>query len=194
MQEREHSGANCRRYVILDRDGTLNVEKHYLSDPLEVELLPGVLEGLAHLQALGLGLIVMTNQSAVGRGYFDLERLAQIHSRLEKLLAEGGIILDSIYYCPHRPDENCLCRKPASGLLVRAAGDLKFDPGRAFVIGDQACDILIGKAVGATTILVTTGYGEQTRDELAVQPDFIADSLVHAAEVIENILSSKTDS
>jgi D-glycero-D-manno-heptose 1,7-bisphosphate phosphatase len=110
-----------RRFVVLDRDGTIIVERHYLSDPAGVELLPRVASGLQHLSALGLGVVVVTNQSGVGRGLFDTTRLALIHQQLCVLLAAEGIHLDGIYFCPHIPADDCACRKPRTGLLERAA-------------------------------------------------------------------------
>ncbi|MBI4446478.1 MAG: HAD family hydrolase [Acidobacteria bacterium] len=182
-----------RRFVILDRDGTLNVERNYLSDPAGMELLPGVLEGLRHLRALGLGLLVVTNQSGVGRGFFDLSRLDAIHARLEELLAAGGVRLDGIYWCPHKPEDDCRCRKPKNGLLVQAAEELNFDPRRCFVVGDKPCDIEMGQNLGAVTILVTTGYGSQTWENQATQPDFVAAGLVQAAQLIEHLLKQQND-
>jgi histidinol-phosphate phosphatase family protein len=173
--------------VLLDRDGVLNVECHYLSHPDQVELLPGVAQGLRHLQALGLSLAVVTNQSGVGRGYFDLDRLNQVHDRLRALLQEQGVTLDGIYYCPHVPEDACACRKPAIGLAAQAASELGFDASRTFMIGDKACDIDMGRRYGSTTILVTTGYGARALASGAIQADYVADDLVEAARLIESI-------
>ncbi len=119
-----------RRFVVLDRDGTINVDRHYLSDPDQMELLSGATAGLRAMRAMGLGLVVVTNQSAIGRGYFDLARLEEIHNRLRDLLAAERVELDGIYVCPHLPDDGCDCRKPLPGLLRRAAAELAFDPRR----------------------------------------------------------------
>jgi len=173
-----------RRFVVLDRDGTINIEREYLSSPDQVELLPRACEGLRAMCDLGLGLIVVTNQSAVGRGYFDMARLDEIHRHLRELLARHGVELNGIYVCPHRPDDGCDCRKPLPGLLLRAAAELGFCPGDCFVVGDKPCDIDLGKTVGATTILVRTGYGAEYEAAGTVEPDFIADDLLAAAELI----------
>ena len=170
--------------VILDRDGTLNVEVHYLSHPEQVELLPGVIEGLRALRSVGCRLVVVTNQSAIGRGFFDEARLAEIHDRLRALLAAHGVILDAMYHCPHRPDEGCACRKPGPQLVERAAADLGFDPARSFVVGDKPCDIDLGRGVGATTILVRTGYGAAHESAGDAAADFVVDDLPDAARVI----------
>jgi len=173
--------------VLLDRDGTLNVERHYLSDPDRVELLPGVIDGLRRLQALGFRLVVVSNQSAVGRGCMDEGRLAAVHARLRALLGEAGVELAGIYACPHQPEDGCRCRKPEPGLVEQAAADLGFDPGSTIVVGDKACDIDLARRIGATAILVTTGYGRETVANSAVRADFVVDNLGSAAEVIGHV-------
>ena len=183
-----YSKGRPRRFVMLDRDGTINVERNYLSHPDDLELLPGVVAGLAHLRDLGLGLVVVTNQSGVGRGYFDLERLEAIHQWLRALLRKAGVALDGIYFCPHLPDGGCGCRKPAPGLVRQAEADLGFDARQGFVIGDNGSDIALGRAIGAWTILVTTGYGQEALADPRVKPDFSASSLAEAASVIESCL------
>ena len=152
-----------RRFVLLDRDGTLIVERHYLSDPDQVELIAGAAEGLRRLAARGLGLVVVTNQSGIGRGFFDAARLAEIHERLTRGAARRAASSSTaIYVCPHHPDDACACRKPRTGLALRAAAELGFDAARAFVVGDMASDVALGRALGATTLLVRTGHGAAT--------------------------------
>lgn len=179
---------NPRRFVILDRDGTLIVERHYLRDPDGVELLPGVIEGLARLRRMGLGLIVVTNQAGIGRGYFGRETVEAIQARLEYLLGAAGIALDASYYCPHAPWDGCDCRKPAPGLVHRAEAEFGFDAKGCFVIGDNAGDIELGIGIGARTILVTTGYGRQVLQDGRVHPDFVVSSFANAADVVEQCL------
>jgi D-glycero-D-manno-heptose 1,7-bisphosphate phosphatase len=177
-----------QRCVLLDRDGTLNVERHYLSDPDQVELLPNAARGLAEMARLGLGLVVVTNQSAVGRGLFDQARLGQIHQRLRDLLHAEGVQIEGVYACPHVPEDECRCRKPRTGLVEQAARDLGFLPANGFMIGDKRCDIDLGQAVGATTFLVRTGYGAAAEADLDVQPSFVVDDLWHASQVIGRLL------
>jgi D-glycero-D-manno-heptose 1,7-bisphosphate phosphatase len=181
---------NRRRFVLLDRDGTINVERHYLSRPAQVELLPGALEGLRSLRRLGLGLAVVTNQSGVGRGYFDESALDAVHERLRDLLQAGGVELDGVYSCPHLPADGCGCRKPQPGLARLAAADLGFDPSEAFVIGDKPCDVELGRRLGAATLLVRTGYGNRYPVG-AVRPDHVADDLADAARTIEALLEGE---
>lgn len=177
-----------RRYAVLDRDGTIIAERHYLSDPEQVQLLPGAAEGLRRMADLGLGLIVVTNQSGVARGYFDLRRVDEIHQRMRRLLAVERVRLDAIYVCPHGPAEDCPCRKPRPGMLLEAAQKFGFEPRACFVIGDKPCDIELGQAVGATTILVRTGYGADYASQDIAGVDHVADDLAVAAEIIAGIL------
>jgi len=171
----------CRPAAFLDRDGTINVECHYLSDPAELELLPGVTEGLHRLQKAGYALVLITNQSGIARGYFDHAQLDAIHARLKALLAEEGICLDGLYACPHGPDDQCSCRKPLPGLALQAKADLHLDLKRSIMIGDKSADIGVGKAIGATTILVRTGHGAEEEKKLSLTPDYVADDLAQAA-------------
>jgi D-glycero-D-manno-heptose 1,7-bisphosphate phosphatase len=177
-----------RRFVLLDRDGTINAERHYLASPDGLELLPNTLAGLQRMAKSGLGLVVISNQSGVSRGYIEPEALAAIHERLHALLAAGGVTLDGIYVCPHTDGHDCACRKPRPGMVQQAAADLGFDPADAFVIGDKACDIDLGRAVRATTLLVRTGYGAQVGTEVEGRAHHVAADLLEAAELIEREL------
>lgn len=171
-----------KRFVLIDRDGTLNVEKHYLSDPDQLELYPGAAAALRRLREAGYGIVVVTNQSGIARGYFDLARLEQIHDRLRALLAAEGASVDGIYLCPHGPDDDCTCRKPLPGMVEQAVAEHGFDPARAIMIGDKEVDVDLGKAVGAATILVRTGHG-RTYAETS-KADYVVDDLAAAVSLI----------
>ena len=174
-----------RPFVLLDRDGTLNVEKHYLSDPDELALFPGTTCALKRLRQLGYGLVVVTNQSGVGRGYFTAEAVERVHDRLRELLAADGASVDAIYICPHAPDQDCDCRKPLPGMALQAIAEFGFDPEKSIVIGDKAVDIALGRAIGARTILVRTGWGADHEKDRTCQPDAIVDDLAGAVRWIE---------
>jgi histidinol-phosphate phosphatase family protein len=178
-----------RRFVVLDRDGTIIMERHYLSDPEDVELVPGGARGLRHLAELGLGLVVITNQSGIGRGYFDETCLGRVHQRMAALLEARGVRLDGIYFCPHAPEDDCQCRKPRRGLLELAAKEHGFEPRACFVVGDKACDIELGQQVGATTFLVSTGYGVRVAEDGKANPDYTVEGLAEAAQVIRGLLA-----
>jgi D-glycero-D-manno-heptose 1,7-bisphosphate phosphatase len=177
-----------RRYVLLDRDGTLIAERNYLARIDQVELLPNTLAGLKRLQELNLGLVVVTNQSGIARGYFGWREVTAIHDHLTRLFAEHDISLAGCYVCPHHPDENCSCRKPEPGLALAAAQELNFDPARTLVIGDKPCDIDLGKRLRATTFLVRTGYGAQHATAEGIGADYVVADILEAAEVIARIL------
>jgi D-glycero-D-manno-heptose 1,7-bisphosphate phosphatase len=182
-----------RRYVLIDRDGTIIEECHYLSDPDQVRLIPGSAEAMRTLREQGLGMAIVTNQSGVGRGYFDLDRLEQINQRMCQLLASEGVHLDGIYFCPHTPDDLCGCRKPQPGMIEQARKELGFEPARCMVVGDRETDIELGRNVGATTFLVRTGYGTETVNNRSANPDYIADNLLDAARLITSLISEHRD-
>jgi D-glycero-D-manno-heptose 1,7-bisphosphate phosphatase len=169
--------------VILDRDGTIVVDRDYLDDPAQLQFLPGALEGLRLLRERGHRLVVVTNQSGVGRGRFPLARVAEVHARLDQLLREAGAAIDAIYYCPHRPEDRCECRKPKPGLVLQAASELGFEPAAAVVIGDKSSDIELGRNLGATTMLISaTG---RASDDRPAAPDYVVRDLLEAARLLE---------
>ena len=182
-----HRSRARRAAVFLDRDGTLVKEVGYLSDPADLELLPGVPQALRALQAAGFALVVVSNQSGVGRGLFPIASVYQAMARLRRRLRAQGVELDGIYFCPHRPEAGCPCRKPGSLLLERAAEDLGLTLRDSFMVGDKRLDVETGHRVGARGVLVRTGYGrdEETRAGGAGDaPDAACDDLGSAAEWI----------
>ncbi len=174
---------------MLDRDGTIMVERNYLSDYRLVEVLPGAAKGMRQMRDMGLGIVVVTNQSSIGRGYFGLKELDLIHKQMVELLSAEGASVDGIFFCPHTPDEGCACRKPAIGLVEKAVASFGFDPSQCFVVGDKPCDIEMGQRVNAKTFLVRTGYGTEVEAEGSTNPDWVVNDLVEAATLINNILA-----
>ena len=173
-----------KRFVVLDRDGTLIVERNYLSDPEQVELVKNAAAGLRRFRELGFGLLVATNQSGVGRGFFTKETVDRVHARMIQLLAREGVTIDDIYVCPHAPEDDCACRKPKPGLVLQAAADLSFDPAECIYIGDKASDVELGQKLGGAGILVLTGYGQAHYETGRTHPDFVAADLLEAAESV----------
>ncbi len=181
-----------RPAVILDRDGTINEEVGYIASPEQLRLIPGAVAALHRLQDAGFRLIIVTNQAGVARGYFDETALQRVNAHLLDLLAAEGVRVAGVYYCPHHPTEGsppyrqaCACRKPGGGMVRRAAEEHGLDLARSFVIGDHLSDVLLGRGVGARTVLVLTGHG---REEAAKaegtpggSPDCIAADLAEAA-------------
>lgn len=172
------------KLVVLDRDGTIMVDKHYLGDPGQVELLNNAAEGICKLRGAGLKVVMVTNQSGVNRGYFDLQTLERVHQRLLSLLQLHGADLDAIYFCPHTPEENCACRKPEIGLLKQVVRDFNVNMADLIIIGDNSCDIEMGHRVGAITFLVTTGCGVEVLRDASTKPDYVVADLLEAANVI----------
>jgi D,D-heptose 1,7-bisphosphate phosphatase len=135
--------------IFLDRDGTIIYDKHYLSDPALVELLPGVADDLRLLKEEGFLLVLVSNQSGVARGRFSADDLKNVHFRLEFLLKEEGVVLAGAYHCVHAPNDNCTCRKPEIGMALMAEKDLEIDLRESYMVGDKPSDIQFGKNFGA---------------------------------------------
>jgi D-glycero-D-manno-heptose 1,7-bisphosphate phosphatase len=170
------------KVVILDRDGTIVIDRGYLADPAGLEFEPGAANGLRCLYSSGYRLVVISNQSGVGRGFFPLQRVVEMNARLRAMVEEIGAKLEEIYVCPHAPNAGCECRKPGLALMTRAASELCFDPARAVVIGDKQTDIEFGHRAGATTILIAAGNA--AAEVAPTQPDYVAPNLLEAARVV----------
>lgn len=150
--------------LFLDRDGVIIVDKDYLSDPDGVELVPGAAAAMAQAAARGRLLVGLSNQSGVGRGLFGHAELSAVMARVDAVLADEGVTLDAMYYCPHAPGQGCRCRKPGPGLLEEASASFAWDPARSWVIGDKASDVELGRRHGLGAVLVATGHGSGQED------------------------------
>lgn len=148
-----------RRLALLDRDGTIIVDKVYLSDPDGIAFAPGAIEGMRLLRDAGFALVLITNQSGIARGFFDAATLKRIHDRLVSMLAAEGLRLEAIYVCPHQPGDGCDCRKPAPGMLRRAMRELGFGPDEAVMIGDSDADMGAAEAAGVRAVRVAGAGG-----------------------------------
>ena len=174
--------------VFLDRDGTLSEDVGYPGDFRQVHIYPGAFEAVRLLRGAGFAAVVVTNQSGLGRGYFDKEDLRALHSRFLEAFARRGAPLDGLYHCPHvpgpSPGPECSCGKPRPGLAIRAALELGLELRHSYMIGDKADDILFGLNIGAVPVLVLTGYGRESRPDLAargVRPAHVAAGVLEAA-------------
>lgn len=175
--------------VFLDRDGVINTDSpHYIKNWAEFRFIPGSLGAIARLSRSGVAVIVITNQSAINRGLVPLSELEAMHHRLCQAVAAGGGRITDILFCPHRPDEDCDCRKPKPGLILAAAKRYGLDLSGAVMVGDSVKDILAGKAAGCgRTVLVQTGNGIAAGRSLAQigqSPDHVAADLERAVEWI----------
>ncbi len=167
-----------RRAVFFDRDGTLMEEVQYCSDPALVKVFPSVPEALDSLRAAGVAIVVVSNQSGIGRGLFTEEQYRAVQTEFLRQIGNGRI--DASYYCPDAPGTASPCRKPEPGMLLDAARNLDLELAKSWMIGDKAADIECGKRAGTRTILVRTGYGAEQRCE----PDFTAADAGEAARIV----------
>jgi len=177
----------ARPAVFLDRDGTLNVEKEYLHRWEDWEWIPGAIDAIRRLNEAGYLVIVTTNQSGVARGYYAEADVERLHRQVDEDLAHHGAHIDAYYYCPHHPQygeiRDCDCRKPEPGMLLAAAREHDIDLEHSFMIGDKAADVEAALAVGATPILVLTGYGVEEQEDIP-PATFIAQDVARAVDWI----------
>ena len=182
-----------KRAVFLDRDGTIIEDDGYISDVARIHLFPWSGEAIVRLRDAGFLIVVVTNQAGVARGYFEEAFIEEAHRHLDALLASQGATIDAYYYCPHHPDglvapyaRACDCRKPAPGMISRAAADLDIDVPGSFVVGDKWLDVELAQRAGATGVLVRTGYGQSAEAEQPawIHPVPVLDTLLEAASWI----------
>lgn len=180
-----------KRAVFLDRDGTINVEKEYLHRIEDFEFLPGAPQAIRRLNEAGLLVLVVTNQSGIGRGYYSAEEVETLHGHLQSQLNALGARIDGFYLCPHHPTEGvgdyrvaCDCRKGEPGLLLRAAEDFGIDLASSWMVGDKVADIEAGTRAGCRPILVLTGYGRRERPALAGGGVAVCEDLMAATDLI----------
>ncbi len=175
------------RYVLLDRDGVINNDsEEFIKSPEEWLPIEGSLEAIALLNEHGFKVVVVTNQSGIARGFFDIAMLEKIHAKMQQLVMEKGGKIDAIYFCPHGPVDDCNCRKPKPGLLKTFAKDKNVHLTGMAVIGDSLRDLQAAQAVGASPILVKTGKGQKTLNE---NPDLnlpVFDNLYDAARYLSS--------
>ena len=164
--------------VVLDRDGTIVVDHGYLADPDRLEFLPGAAEGLRWLWERGYRVVVITNQSGVGRGLFSVAQIEVMNARLHAMVEAAGAKLTKIYFCPHTPDANCACRKPNLALMEQAATELNFNPRSSVVVGDKDSDIEFALRAGARAILISP---PRPIDRRGIAPSLIVPTLLEAA-------------
>ena len=178
------------KLVILDRDGVINYDSdQYIKSPEEWVPIPGSLEAIARLHREGYRIVVATNQSGVGRGLFDMDTLGRIHARmLEAVRVKGGEI-DAIFFCPHKPEDDCSCRKPQPGLFQEIADRLKVNLTGVYAVGDSERDVIAARLVAARPVLVVTGKGKRTlRKSKALADVSVFEDL---AAFTEDLLSGK---
>lgn len=171
--------------MFVDRDGTINPDLRYLADAQRVEVFLGVAEGLRLLRAHGYRILCTTNQSGIERGFYTHADVAAIHTRVNEILGRRGAAIDAFYYCPHAPESNCECRKPATGMLEKAADAWNIDLTGSAIVGDRSLDVEAGEALGLLTVVVPPpGHEAAVEAELAareVRPDLRATGFLEGA-------------
>lgn len=172
------------RVVFLDRDGVINRDsKGYIKSAEEFKLLPNTIKALKLLSARKYKLIIITNQSGIGKGLYTTRDFCKVNQKMVKELEKNNVKLDAIYYCPHEAETACECRKPNLGMLKQAQKDFKINTKKSFMIGDKTADIEWGRRAGCKTILVKTGYGGKDK-RFSVKPDYVAKDLLEAAKIV----------
>mgnify|MGYP001819494280 CR=1 FL=1 len=175
-----------KKVVFLDRDGTINVDSaNYVKSRSEFEFNPGSIEAIRDLTVNGFAAIVITNQSALARGFVSLPELDAMHAMMCREVAAAGGKITDIFFCPHLPDDGCDCRKPAAGLIDQATQKYNIDLADSIMVGDSAKDIACGRNAGCGgTVLVKSGLGDDVGKELlkkSISADFVAENLREAA-------------
>lgn len=172
--------------AFIDRDGTLVEEVNFLSRVEDLRIFPFTAEALRLLKSSGFRVIVVTNQSGIGRNIYDEASMHSIHQEMQRQL---GNLIDGFYFCPHLPCDGCACRKPNLGMIEKACGDFELDLSRSWMIGDKRIDAETGYNAGIQTAMVRTGYGEVHVNEIERKPEIVADDLLQA---VTQILNSMT--
>jgi D-glycero-D-manno-heptose 1,7-bisphosphate phosphatase len=181
--------------VFIDRDGTINVDGGYINHPDRFVLYPFAAQAVRLLNLYGYLCVVVTNQSGIGKGFYDIAVMERIHAKMFAYFAKEGARIDGIYCCPHDPNAkipeyraDCECRKPKTGMLEAAAANLPVDRKRTFIIGDKYSDMKTGFNFGCSTIMVNTGYGLGERQIYGGgwrrPPDYTAENLLEAAKIV----------
>ena len=169
-----------KKAVFIDKDGVIIEDTGFVHKIEDFKLVTNALEGLKLLK--GYELFIVTNQSGIGRGHYTIDDFKKFNNHLIKELKNNKIKIEKTYYCPHKPEDNCQCRKPKTKFLEEAEKEFGINLKKSFVIGDRKSDFELGKSAGCSTIHVLTGYGSNSKNE--VKPDYFARDLLDAAEWI----------
>lgn len=188
MNEPGPGSTSPRRAVFVDRDGTIIQERHYLADPNGVSLIPGAPEALQRIRDMGLALVLVTNQSGIGRGLYTVDDYRRVAAEVERQLAQAGVVMDGVYFCPNRPsgDPATTCRKPSTLMHRTAARELGLATQGCYCVGDKLSDVLPAETLGGTGIMVRTGWGREEEGTVGPQ-HHVVDDLAAAADLIHRL-------
>jgi histidinol-phosphate phosphatase family protein len=173
--------------VFLDRDGTVILDKNYLSSPERVKLYSYSAQSINKLRKAGFKIIIVTNQSGIARGMFGVKELKKVNKKFIDLLREQGAKIDGLYYCPHIDEDDCSCRKPKTAMVLKAAKEHNIDLKKSYTVGDSVRDYLLGYNCGAKGILVLTGHGKSQQKKIKsqkIKPLAVCKTMKQAAELI----------
>lgn len=173
-----------KKALFLDRDGTLNHDIGYTNKVEDLKIHEGVIDGLHFALNKGYILVIVTNQSGIGRGYYTIDNMFEFNQALCRELNKYEIQIKKIYYCPHSPEENCKCRKPSSELVIKASREFNIDISRSYFIGDRYSDVLCGFNAGCHTIFVETG-GSKLESDSKIKPDYIIKNLTELKYILK---------
>ncbi len=177
-----------KQAVFLDRDGTINEQMGYINHISRFRMLPKTNEAIKILNQHDYLVIVITNQSGVSKGYFPIDLVYEVHNYMENLLKKSNAYIDAIYFCPHSPDEGCICRKPKTGMIEMACRDLPIDISQSYLVGDMCVDMELARNAKLKGIMVKTGYGlgeiKYRLPNTYLKPVYIADDLLSAVKWI----------
>lgn len=184
------------KFILLDRDGVINVEKSYLYEIKDFEYEKEVINSLKRLSKLGYKFVIITNQAGIAKGYYTKEDYFKLEKYIEKDLYEKGIKIERTYFCPHHPDVTgnygieCKCRKPAMGNFLKAIEEFNIDTKKSYMIGDRISDLIPAENLGINTVLVRTGYGKENEKKLKnlKQKPIIVNNISEFADYIENYI------
>lgn len=185
---------NGRKTVFLDRDGTINVEKNYLYKVEEFEFIYGAIEAIKLFNENGFYVVVISNQAGIARGFYTPNDVHILHDFIQRELRKHNALIDAFFYCPHHPEgaveiyrQNCNCRKPNTGMIELAEAKFSIDRNNSFIIGDLWSDIKLAENAGMKAVLVKTGYGQQTLEQVEekkLKITFDAENILEAAKKI----------
>ena len=187
---------NKQKAVFVDRDGTLIQDKNFISKVEDVEFIPGSIEAVKIFKDLGYKVVIVSNQSGIGRGILTKEVVDKINEYMLNQLKKDNLDIDAVYYCPHSPDDNCECRKPNLKMVNQASAKLSLNLRNSWAIGDKLSDAMLGQNMGGRGVLVLTGYGkkelEKTKEKSNIKPDFVVENLLEAAVLIQKDCQKRT--
>jgi D-glycero-D-manno-heptose 1,7-bisphosphate phosphatase len=175
--------------LFLDRDGVVIEDGHYMSTPGQVKLLPGVGEALSKVNSAGIKIVMITNQSGIGRGYFTENDFLKVQAKVNDLLKSFGVSVEAVAYCPHSPTENCKCRKPETGMIDELSEIISWVPENSYLVGDKISDIQLGNKICVDSWIVQTGHGKNVDFDLLARYNVRVEP--NLPSVIKKILSEE---